>query len=47
MKIDPKGLARESSSRQAGESCMARYESANETLRSGYLVTSKPLEYIQ
>jgi len=33
MKIDPKGLSREPSSRQAGESCMARYESANETLR--------------
>ena len=31
--IDPKGLSRKTSSRQAGESCMARYESLNETLR--------------
>jgi len=33
MKIDPKGFSREPSLCQAGESCMAGYESANETLR--------------
>jgi len=33
MTIDPKGLSRKPSSRQARESCMAGYESAKETLR--------------
>ena len=33
MNIDPKGLSRKPSSRLAGESCMAGYESAKETLR--------------
>ncbi len=33
MKIDPKGLSREPSSRPARESCMSGYESAKETLR--------------
>ena len=33
MKIDPKGFSREPSSHQAGESCMAGYESAKKTLR--------------
>ena len=31
--IDPKGLSREPSSRPAGESCMAGYESVKKTLR--------------
>ena len=33
MKIDPKGLSREPSSRQGGESCMIRNEFAKEALR--------------
>ncbi len=33
MKKDPKGLSREPSSCQAGESCILRRESAKETLR--------------
>ena len=33
MKIDPKGLSRQPSSCVAGESCLASYTSAKETLR--------------
>ena len=33
MKIDPKGLSRQTSSCLARESCMAGYESTKETLR--------------